>query len=96
MTIKEENERLLTGASSDYYKVWVANPTSGGGVYTAECNDIIEALNMNFAEGNIFKAVWRRAALRMGNGKPGSSLLYDAEKIEFFGKRLVQQSSGAE
>ena len=82
----------LTGGSSSYYKVGVINPTSGGDAYTAECNDIIEALDMNYAEGNVFKAVWRRAALRQGGGKPGSTLLYEAEKVEFFGKRLVEQS----
>ena len=92
MTIKEENERILTGGSSDYYKVRVTKPTSGAHAYTAECNDIIEALDMNYAEGNVFKAVWRRAALRMDNGKPGSTSLYEAEKIEFFGTRLVEQS----
>ncbi len=85
----------LTGGSNDYYKVHVANPTSGIRPYMAECNDIIEALDMNYAEGNAFKAVWRRAALRKGGGKPGSTLLYEAEKVEFFGKRLVEQSRGA-
>ena len=80
----------LTGGSSDYYKVEVSNPTRDRDAYVAECNDIIEALGMNFAEGNVLKAVWRHAANRMGRGKPGNSLLYDAEKIEFFGKRLVE------
>lgn len=91
----EEEKRMvkpLTGGSSDYYKVRIATPTSGGGVYIAECNDIIEALDMNYAEGNAFKAVWRRAALRQGGGKPGSTLLYESEKVEFFGKRLVEQA----
>jgi len=82
----------LTGGSSDYYKARIDSPTSGGGVYIAECNDIIEALDMNYAEGNAFKAVWRRAALRQGGGKPGSTLLYESEKVEFFGKRLVEQA----
>ena len=82
----------LTGGSSDYYKLRINNPTSGTEPYTAECNDIIEALEMNYAEGNAFKAVWRRAALRKGGGKPGSTLLYESEKVEFFGKRLVEQS----
>ena len=82
----------LTGGSSDYYKLRITNPTSGGHSYVAECNDIIEALGMNYAEGNAFKAVWRRAALRQGGGKPGSTLLYESEKVEFFGKRLVEQA----
>lgn len=79
----------LTGGSSDYYKVHIAKPTSGGRPYMAECNDIIESLGMTFAEGNIMKALWRRAALRAGGGKPGSTSLYESEKIEFFAKRLV-------
>ena len=87
---------IYTGGSSDYYKVTVQFPTSPFGLpYTAECNDIIEALGMNFAEGNAFKALWRRAAQRtLGLRKAGAKDdgLYDAEKIEFFGKRLVVQS----
>jgi hypothetical protein len=80
-----------TGGSSDYYKVHVAKPTSGGKPYMAECNDIIESLGMTFAEGNILKALWRRAVARTGSGKQGNSPLYDSEKIEFFAKRLVNQ-----
>jgi hypothetical protein len=82
----------LTGGSSDYYKVLISNPTSGGPGYAAECNDIIEALDMTFAEGNIMKALWRRAAERNGNGKPGTTSVYDAEKIVFFAQRLLTQS----
>ena len=84
-----------TGGSSSYYTVEIKGTTSGGDEYTAECNDIIEALGMNFAEGNAFKAIWRRAAQRtLGKTKKGAdaSGLYDAEKVEFFGKRMVEQS----
>jgi len=80
----------LTGGSSDYYKVEIEKPTSGGEPYMAECNDIIEALNMTFAEGNILKALWRIAAARQGKGKAGVTAIYDAEKIVFFGHRLVE------
>lgn len=87
---------IYTGGSSDYYKVTITFPTNTYGMpYTAECNDIIEALGMNFAEGNAFKAIWRRAAQRtLGLRKAGAKDdgLYDAEKVEFFGKRLVVQS----
>lgn len=89
---KYNKPKALTGGSSDYYKVHIENPTTLNSEYDAECNDIIEALNMNFAEGNIFKAVWRMAASRLGNGKPGNSYLYDAEKIEFFAQRLIKQN----
>ena len=83
-----------TGASVSYYTVWIENPTTEGREpYHAECNDIIEALGMNYAEGNSFKALWRRAAARQGLQKKGyDNGLYDAEKVEFFGKRLVVQS----
>lgn len=89
-----------TGGSVDYYKVEVKNPTSFGinTPYLAECNDIIEALGMNYAEGNAFKALWRRAAHRaLGKKKAGASDdgLYDAEKVAFFGQRLIEQSKAA-
>lgn len=82
-----------TGGSVTYYQVRVANPTTPRAPYIAECNDIIEALGMNYAEGNAFKAIWRRAAARtLGKAKKGyTDGLYDAEKVEFFGRRLVAQ-----
>jgi len=84
-----ESRKFLTGGSVEYYRVTIDKPTSGGPAYVAECNDIIEALNMTYAEGNAFKAVWRHALARQGKGKEGNTALYDAEKIEFFGRRLV-------
>lgn len=90
------DDPIYTGGSSSYYTVKVVSTTTPYALpYTAECNDIIEALGMNFAEGNAFKALWRRAAQRtLGLRKAGAKDdgLYDAEKVEFFGKRLVEQS----
>jgi len=84
---------VLTGGSSDYYKVRISKPTNASHApYDAECNDIIEALKMTFAEGNAFKAIWRTASSRLGNGKPGNTALYDAEKVEWFGGRMVAQA----
>lgn len=101
--MKDDNPTLptpeYTGGSSSYYSVDITNPTTEGRPpYTAECNDIIEALGMNYAEGNAFKAIWRRAAARtLGLTKKGyDDGLYDAEKVEFFGKRLVVQSKNAD
>jgi len=85
--------KRLTGGSSDYYKVEVAKPTSGGIPYMAECNDIIEALGMEYDVANAFKAAWRVAALRQGRGKPGQdSAVYDGEKIVFFGNRIIERA----
>lgn len=85
-----------TGGSVSYYRVRIDNPTSDDvDPYQAECNDIIEALGMNYAEGNAFKALWRRAAARnLGMAKKGyEDGLYDAEKVVFFGERLVVQEA---
>ncbi len=82
-----------TGGSVSYYQVKIGAPISGNDAYTAECNDIIEALGMNYAEGNAFKAIWRRCAARtLGKAKAGyKDGLYDAEKVVFFGERMVAQ-----
>ncbi len=87
----------LTGFSVDYYRVDVLRPTTGRDPYTAECNDIIEALGMNYAEATVFKAVWRSCSARtLGVGKAGfENGLYDAEKIDFFANRiLIQRREG--
>ena len=84
-----------TGGSVSYYKISIAAPLSGNAPYVAECNDIIEALGMNYAEGNAFKAIWRMCAARtLGVKKRGyTDGLYDAEKVVFFGTRMVAQQS---
>lgn len=77
-----------TGGSSSYYDLEI------NGV-TVSCNDIIEKLGMNFAEGNVFKACWRSCASRnLGKKKAGDKAdgLYDAEKVVFFGERMVAQA----
>ena len=85
-----------TGGSVSYYRVPVVAPLAGCTPYVAECNDIIEALGMTYAEGNAFKAIWRLCAARtLGMKKRGyTDGLYDAEKVEFFGSRMVAQERG--
>lgn len=90
---KEEEDTEYTGGSSSYYKVYVKHPTTLGEPYEAECNDIIEALNMTFAEGNAFKAIWRKAKARQGVKKKGyDNGVYDSEKVVFFGKRMLVEA----
>jgi len=92
LPIIDPAEVEYTGGSVSYYKVHVPAPTELPTPYTAECNDIIEALGMNYAEGNAFKAIWRRCAARQGKMKKGyTDGLYDAEKVVFFGQRMVAQ-----
>jgi hypothetical protein len=91
MTTKRQKQPL-TGFSVNYYKVQVEDPTSGGEPYMAECNDIIEALNMDYAEANQFKSIWRRCAARtLGLEKPGIDAIYDAEKSVFFAGRSLRK-----
>lgn len=86
-------EAEYTGGSSNYYKVFVKTPTTLKAPYEAECNDIIEALKMTFAEGNAFKAIWRKAKARQGVQKKGyDNGLYDSEKVVFFGERMVVEA----
>lgn len=92
--VEETSEELeYTGGSVSYYVVDIENPTRGGDPYTAECNDIIEALGMNYAEGNAFKAIWRLCAARtLGKAKASyKDGVYDSEKVVFFGERMVVQ-----
>ena len=77
-----------SGGDNDYWLVEVFNPKRLD-PYTAECEDIIEALEMTFQEGEAFKAIWRKCADRLGNGKPGDTPLRNAEKVSHFGHRMV-------
>jgi len=84
----------LTGGASSYYSLAITKPTKPYSLgYITECNDIIEALELNFAEGNVLKALWRIGKIRQGQGKSGTTALYDAEKVKFFGDRILEQNS---
>lgn len=81
--MKTEN----SGGNCSYYRVTITHPKTGE-PYVAECEDIIAALNMNFQEGEIFKADWRKAAQRtLGIGKEGNTEIRDAEKMAHYGAR---------
>jgi len=90
----KDDRREHTGGSVSYYSVRIGSPLSGNDAYTAECNDLIEALGMNYAEGNAFKAIWRSCAARyLGVSKRGyNDAVYDAEKVVFFGGRMIEQA----
>ncbi len=89
----EHESSPLTGGHVNYYLCPVPNPIREGTLpHQAECDDIIANLRMTFQEGCVFKAVWRSAAARLGNGKPGHSALYDAEKIVHYG-RIMEKTA---
>lgn len=86
------SEQKLTGGRVNYYLAFVSHPQrEDQEPYQAECEDIIEALEMSFDEACAFKAIWRSAAARRGTGKPGHKALYDAEKIVHYGGRLIRR-----
>lgn len=92
---KSREENLQGGKLSGdhYYRVRVMEPVSNEvAPYTAECADIIEALDMTFNEGEAFKALWRLAAARQGRGKPGNKPQYDADKVAHYGARVAEHT----
>ncbi|CAM0037205.1 3'-phosphatase [Vibrio phage K122] len=76
------------GGSCSYYIVGVDKPTTLNGQYTVECNDLIEALELSYAEANIYKEIFRTANERThNNGKQGNNPKRAAEKVLFFALR---------
>ena len=65
----------LTGGSTDYYKI----PAGA-----KDLQDLIEYKNMNFAQGNIFKAIYRI--------KDKGNLKYDLNKIIWFAERELNRT----
>lgn len=83
---------VLTGSRTNYYLVQVEHPQrEEQPAYQAECEDLVEALGLDFNEANIFKAIWRSANARKGNGKPDHKSLYDAEKIVHYAGRNLRR-----
>lgn len=80
----------LTGGLVNYYLAPVLNPQrKEQPPYVAECEDIAEALGLTPNEFCEFKAIWRTANARKGNGKPDGKALYDAEKRLHYAGRDV-------
>ena len=91
---QRKQEAEDSGGSCNYYKADIENPTTPYVLpYTAECNDLIETLDMTYAEANMFKEIWRTAAARtLGKEKAGHSAVRGAEKIQFFAARHALQN----
>ncbi len=85
----------LTGSNVNYYLINVDKPKRLE-PYVAEVEDIIESLNMNFAEGTLLKSLVRLCKLKQSAGKPGSSKLYEAEKIKYYAERVFVQNTNNE
>lgn len=84
------NQKALTGGLVNYYLVKVEHPQRDVPPYQAECEDIIQALGLDFNEGCLFKALWRSANARKDNGKPDHKAEYDAEKMVHYATRILK------
>lgn len=81
------------GGRTNYYLVRITYPQrEEQPAYTAECEDIIEALELNFDEANIFKEIWRTANARKGNAKQGQNDIRAAEKIYHYAGRILKRA----
>ena len=67
-------DRIVSGKNGNYYDITINGQT-------ISCNDVIDALGLNFNHGELFKAAWR-----LGK-KPGTSAEYDLDKIIYFANR---------
>ncbi len=83
-----------SGGFVNYYLVKVDHPQRLEQVpYQAECEDIIDALDLNFNEANIFKEIWRRARARQGAIKEGNTDLRGAQKIVHYANRILSKAT---
>lgn len=81
-----------SGGDVNYYLVNIENPKRLA-PYVAECDDLIEALGLTFAEGNVFKSLWRSGTARMyqtlkGGHEHDVENVYDGQKIAHYGARI--------
>lgn len=84
-------QKEITGGNVNYYLIDVQNPKRLV-PYIAEVGDIIEALDMKFTEGTLFKSLIRLCKLQQDLGKPGSTELYEAEKIKYCADRILAKA----
>lgn len=94
LNLYEPVPEINSGGACDYYRVGVTHPMSKDQVpYIAECGDIMESLEMTYAEANMFKEIWRTAAERtLGLKKASNTNKRAAEKMVFFADRYYQQN----
>lgn len=90
MQKREPAPKALTGGPSDYYLLRVERPSRRAlAPYTAELQDLLEALELSWNAANIVKGIWRVARHHQGQGKPSATTAYDVEKILYFAHRLA-------
>lgn len=82
-----------SGGFVNYYLVYVEYPQRKEQVpYQAECEDIMDALELTPNEANIFKEIWRSARARQGMEKQGNTNLRGAQKIVHYANRILNKA----
>ncbi len=92
---KPDEPKLDGSLKVMYYKLKIEHPLTLEEPYTVECGDVIAALGLTYAEGNILKALWRIGQHRAGRGKPGGSVKYDRDKIVAMAAMLEKEAKYA-
>lgn len=89
---KPQQSEEISGGLVNYYLVDVGYPQRSVPPYQAECEDIIDALELTPDEANIFKEIWRTARQRQGTGKKGNTPLRAAEKMVHYAGRIHKKA----
>jgi hypothetical protein len=83
------DSETTSGADNDYWVAHIKDPKRVEPC-SIECDDLIEHFQMNYQQGEAFKAQWRDGMLRIGMGKPGDTHIRNAEKSHYYsGRNLV-------
>ena len=85
----DEPAAVSGSAGANWYKIDLPDLVDG----QSTCQEVIEALDLDFNEGEALKSIWRKARERQGHGKPGSTPKYNAEKVAYYGDRMVIQAN---
>jgi hypothetical protein len=86
--LAKTQQKEVTGGDVNYYLIDVPNPKRLS-PYVVEVEDIIEALDMEFAEGTMLKSLIRLCKLQKDLGKLGSTEIYEAQKIKYYADRIL-------
>lgn len=87
--------KMLTGGDVNYYVIEIVEPKRLAPC-VVEVDDVSHALDMRFDEGTVWKSLVRFCKLRMDAGKPGSTFIYEAEKIVYYGILILKRAAGKE
>jgi hypothetical protein len=95
--MSQGKELESSGGLVNYYLAEVKHPQrKEQPAYTAECEDIIDALGLTPDEANIFKEIWRTANERThGKGKVGNNPLRAAQKMVHYSGRILRKAQQA-